>query len=152
MNNKNQTASPDSASKQREIILITKVLTDAARFQNQKDYEEFSQLFTEDAVIVNIKGIRIIGRDKIYQFMKTAVESFLAEITVENEAVNTTFLRSDVAIVSAIQHIVKKANHEKENLKGSATFVLVNEQGNWLIALGQNTIAEESKYSASNKS
>lgn len=152
MKTENPSNSLDSAELRQEIRLIEQVLTDAARFQNRKDYEGFTQLFTQDAVVVNIKGIRIFGRDKIYQFMKTAMQSFLAEITVENEVVNTTFLRSDVAVVSAVQHIFKKENHKEENLKGSATFVLVNEQGNWLIALGQNTIAEESKYSASNKS
>ena len=145
MKTENQSNSLDSAETRQETKLIEQLLTDAARFQNRKDYEGFSRLFAEDAVIVNIKGIRIFGRDEIYQFMKTAMESFLAEITVANEVVKTTFLRSGVALVSAVQHIVKKANHEEENLKGSATFVMVKQQGNWLIALGQNTIVEESK-------
>jgi len=145
MKTENQSNSLDSAETRHEIRLIEQVLTDAARFQNRKDYEGFTQLFTQDAVIVNIKGMRIFGKDELYQFMKSAMKSFLADITVKNEVVNTTFLRSDVAVVSVVQHIVKKVNQVEENLKGSATFVMVKEQGNWLIALGQNTIAEESK-------
>lgn len=145
MKTENQSNSLDSAETRQEIRLIEQVLTDAARFQNRKNYQGFTQLFTQDAVIVNIKGMRIFGKDELYQFMKSAMKSLLADITVKNEVVNTTFLRLDVAVVSVVQHIVKKVNHVQENLKGSATFVMVKEQGNWLIALGQNTIAEESK-------
>jgi uncharacterized protein (TIGR02246 family) len=143
MKTEKQLNPPDSAKTQPEIKLIKQVLTDAARFQNQQDYEGFSRLFTRDSVIVNIKGVRIFGRNEFYKFMKAAMKSFLADITVANEVVDITFLRSDVAVISAVQHIVKKVNHEEENLKGSATFVMVKEQGKWSIALGQNTVVEE---------
>lgn len=127
--------------REQEIELIRKLVDDVSGYQ--KDPEGFSQLFTQQAVIVNVAGIRITGKDEIYKFIKQAMESFLANVSVKNEVVNITFLRPDVAVVSGIQHIFTKyENLLEEDAKGSLTFVVVKEQGKWLIAAGQNTIIE----------
>ena len=126
---------------EQEIELIRKLIDDVSGYQ--KDPAGFSQLFTQQAVIVNVAGIRITGKDEIYKFIKQAMESFLANVSVKNEVVNITFLRPDVAVVSGIQHIfTEQENLLEEDAKGSLTFVVVKEQGKWLIAAGQNTIIE----------
>jgi len=126
---------------EQEIELIRKLVDDVSGYQ--KDPEEFSQLFTQQAVIVNVAGIRITGKDEIYKFIKQAMESSLANVSVKNEVVNITFLRPDVAVVSGIQHIFTKyENLLEEEGRGSLTFVVVKEQGKWLIAAGQNTSIE----------
>jgi uncharacterized protein (TIGR02246 family) len=127
--------------REQEIELIRKLVDDVSGYK--KDPEGFSQLFTPQAVIVNVAGIRVTGKDEIYKFMKQATESFLAHVSVKNEVVNITFLRSDVAVVSGIQHIfTEQEDLLEEDAKGSLTFVVVKEEGKWLIASGQNTIIE----------
>jgi uncharacterized protein (TIGR02246 family) len=131
----------ESEINEREIELIRKLVDDVSGYK--KDPEGFSQLFTPQAVIVNVAGIRVTGKDEIYKFMKQATESFLAHVSVKNEVVNITFLRSDVAVVSGIQHIfTEQEGLLEEDAKGSLTFVVVKEEGKWLIASGQNTIIE----------
>jgi uncharacterized protein (TIGR02246 family) len=124
-----------------ETELIRKLVDDVSGYK--KDPERFSQLFTQHAVIVNVAGIRVSGKDEIYKFMKQATESFLTNVSVKNEVVDIIFLRSDVAVVSGIQHIfTEQEDLLEEDARGSLTFVVVKEEGKWLIASGQNTIIE----------
>ena len=55
------------------------------------------------------------------------------------------FLRQDIALVSRIKHIsdqrepAARDSNVPLSERGSQTFVLVRERGNWLIALAQTT-------------
>ena len=128
---------------EEEEALIRQRVEESARYQ--KDPEQFSQYLTPQAVLVNVKGVRITGREEIIKFMKKATQSFLANVWVKNEVVHISFLRSDVAVVSGIQHVFVQGEHLSEEVgRGSLTLVLVKEEGVWLTAAGQNTLMEES--------
>lgn len=127
--------------REQEIKLIKQLVYDVGGYP--KDPEGFSQLFTQHAVIVNAAGIRVNGKDEIYELMKKATKSFLGNVFIRNEVVNVTFLRSDVAVVSGIQHIFTEQDDLlEEDDKGSLTLVMVKEQGKWQIAAEQNTLIE----------
>ena len=120
---------------------IKQVIADAERFQN--DPEQFTDLFTRNAVVINVQGKRFMGRDELYNFMKKATRTFLGELILKNEVINITFISPNVAVVSAVQHIIRRSgDFMGEEAKGSLTMVLVPEEDKWLIAVAQNTFIE----------
>jgi uncharacterized protein (TIGR02246 family) len=117
---------------------IEQVVVDAEQFQS--DPEKFSQLLTSDVVLVNVAGIRLVGRDEVYRRMKSAMTTSLADIITKNEVGDITFLRPDVALMSGTKHIFAKSGDAlTETGKARLTFVLVKNQDGWLIASIQNT-------------
>ena len=101
----------------------------------------FTQLLTEDVSLVNFGGRRVLGRDEVHRAMTHALQTPLANVYTSNELVDVRFIRPDVAVASSIKHISDEregANGEIAE-RGSMTFVLVKEQGRWLIALAQTT-------------
>jgi uncharacterized protein (TIGR02246 family) len=136
----NQTESTMS-EKDNDIKSIHEVVSKAEVYQNIP--EEFCKLFTKDAIITNVAGLRIIGRDKFYEVMKNAMNTSLAEVITRNEVVDITFIRQDVAIVSCYKHLVEKGSLDEEASKASLTFVMVKEQNGWLIASAQSTFVKK---------
>lgn len=132
---------PSVKEQEQDIFFIQQVVADAEQFQN--DPEKFCQLLTNNVAIVNIAGLRIIGRDKFYKTMKKAVNTPLVNIITKNEVVNIIFVRSDVAVVSCIKSIVKKGSLQLDASKASLTFTMVKEQGKWLIATAQSTFIKD---------
>lgn len=139
---KNQTEAHAVKGQEEDILSIQKVVLDAERFQNNA--EQFAQLLTQDAAIVNVAGYRVMSRDEIYKIMKKAVETSLTQIMTRNEIVNISFLHSEVALVHCIKHIsVKNEEKQEEDTKASLTFVMTKtENEQWLIALAQNTLMQ----------
>jgi uncharacterized protein (TIGR02246 family) len=117
---------------------IEQVVVDAEQFQS--DPEKFSQLLTSDVVLVNVAGIRLVGRDEVYRRMKSAMTTSLADIITKYEVGHITFLRSDVALMSGTKRIFAKSGDAlTETGKACLTIVLVKNQDGWLIASIQNT-------------
>jgi uncharacterized protein (TIGR02246 family) len=126
-------------TQEQDIAAIRQLVADAETFQS--DTERFTNLLTPDFVIVNIAGIRLLGREPVRQAMAKALETHLANVLTRNELVDITFIRPDVAIVSCIKHISDK-NEDAANgmpAKGSLTFVMTKEADGWRIALAQTT-------------
>lgn len=136
------TAADDLATEnQTNALKIREVIASAEQFQN--DPERFTGLFTQDAVVINALGKRFRGRNELYTFMKEASRTFLGEISLRNEVINITFRRPDVAVVSAVQHIIRKSGiFMGEEARGSLNMVLVPQEEKWLIAVAQNTFIE----------
>lgn len=123
----------------QDIRSIEQVVADAERFQS--DPEKFSQLLMPDVVLVNVAGIRLIGRDEVYRAMKTAMTTALANIiTKNNEAGYITFLRPDVALMSGTKRIFTRSGDSfTEGATVRLTLVLIKNQEQWGIASIQNT-------------
>jgi len=136
---KAQSVEPHSMDEQaQDVLSIEQVVADAERFQNEP--ENFSQLLTPDVVLVNVAGVRLIGRDEVYRAMKKAMMTPLANIITKNEVGHLTFLRPDVALMSGTKRIFTKSETLlTEDAKARLTFVLVKNQEKWLIASIQNT-------------
>jgi uncharacterized protein (TIGR02246 family) len=122
-----------------DLRAIHQVIEDAQTFQN--DLEGFTQLLTHDAVIVNVAGRRVRGRDQIYTAMKQALETPLANVLTTTEVEDIRFLRPDAALASCTKYISDQRDERTAAVpeKGSLTFVLVKEQDRWLITSAQTT-------------
>lgn len=125
----------------QEGLLIRKIIEN--QIFEQREAILSSPLFTSNALIVTVHGIRLRGKAQLNAFIQKSNESHLANVSVKNEVIDITFIRPDVAIVSAIQRIkINEGNASKEAGNGSLTFVMVKEQHVWIIAAAQNTLIQ----------
>jgi uncharacterized protein (TIGR02246 family) len=123
----------------RELEAIRALVDEAATVQS--DTDGFMRLLTDDVVIVNVAGRRVLGKDAMREAMAAALQTRLAKVLTRNELLDIRFIRPDVAVVSAIKHI----SDENEDAggatpsRGSLTLVVVDEGDAWRIAVAQTT-------------
>jgi uncharacterized protein (TIGR02246 family) len=124
---------------QKSEVAIRQLVADAEAFQNTTD--RFTELLTEHVVVVNIAGIRVMGKDALTSAMSRALETSLANVLTKTEITDIQFVRPDVAIVSCIKQITDQNLEATETFpsRGNLTFVIVNEKDGWRIALAQTT-------------
>jgi len=126
-------------SRTRNEAAIRQLVLDTVEFQSNTD--RFTALLTEDVVLVNLAGIRVIGREELRTAMARALETPLAEVLTTTEVLDIAFVRDDVAIVSCIKHVHDGNRDVSESLpsSGSLTFVVIDEGDTWRVALAQTT-------------
>jgi uncharacterized protein (TIGR02246 family) len=123
---------------EQDLRAIEGVVADAERFQS--DPEAFSQLLTQEVTLINVVGVRLNGRGTVRRAMEEAMRTSLATVHTTNEIERVTFLRPDVAVMTGNKHVFLERNGNREpESQTRLTFVLVREEGTWLIALVQNT-------------
>ncbi len=71
-----------------------------AAVRHQSGPEPFLALHTNNVVIVNIAGPRVLGRADVEVAMRGALASPLADVTTTVDIEDIRFLRHDVALVS----------------------------------------------------
>jgi uncharacterized protein (TIGR02246 family) len=118
------------------------LVQDAAKYKN--DPNLFIPLHTNDVVVVNFAGRRVVGRNALEDAMRKALSGQLAKVITTNVVENILFLRPDVALVTCIKHVSdhRDAAEEKAALpaeKGALTYVVVKDQEGWKISLAQTT-------------
>jgi uncharacterized protein (TIGR02246 family) len=127
-------------SQEHDILAIRELVADTERLQS--DLEGFTGLLTTDVVLVNFGGRRVSGRDNVHYAMKQALQTPLSDVITRNELVDIAFVRPDVALVSLVKHVSdhrQPTSAEPLQERGSLTFVVVKDDGRWLIALAQTT-------------
>lgn len=108
--------------------------------ETQSDVEPFLALHTPDTIIVNFGGRRVLGTGDLRQAMDSALASPLAHVTTTAEIDDIRFARSDVAIVSCTKHVFdQRGTTETLASTGRLTYVVVEEEGEWRVALAQTT-------------
>jgi uncharacterized protein (TIGR02246 family) len=106
----------------------------------QSDVEPFLRLHTPDTIIVNFGGRRVLGRDDLRQAMEAGLASPLAEVTTTAEIDDIRFVHPDVAIISCTKHVSDRRNTTETFASvGRLTYVAVENDGAWRIALAQTT-------------
>lgn len=122
-----------------DVTAIRELIAAAERHQNE--VEPFLALHTEDAVIVNIAGIRLLGRDALREAMTRALSTRLANVLTTTEVLDIRFARPDVAVVSCVKHVRDENPDSTGSLPaaGSLTYVVVKQAEGWRIALAQTT-------------
>jgi uncharacterized protein (TIGR02246 family) len=122
----------------RAIDAIRALVEEAATVQS--DVDGFMRLLTEDVVIVNIAGRRVLGKAAMREAMSAARQTRLARVITRNELLDIRFARPDVAVVSVIKHVTDE-NEDASAVpsQGSLTLVVVDEGDAWRIALAQTT-------------
>jgi uncharacterized protein (TIGR02246 family) len=123
----------------RAIDAIRALVEEAATVQS--DVDGFMRLLTEDVVIVNIAGRRVLGKAAMREAMSAALQTRLARVITRNELLDIRFARPDVAVVSVIKHVTDENEDASGAVpsQGSLTLVVVDEGDAWRIALAQTT-------------
>lgn len=113
----------------------------AAAVRHQSDPDPFLALHTDDVVIVNIAGRRVLGRDDLEAAMRGALASPLADVTTTVDIDDVRFLRPDVALVSCTKHVNDARAEPVDAMPpaGAMSYVAVNTGERWQIALAQTT-------------
>lgn len=124
---------------ERDIVAIRQLVEDAQA--RQSDVEPFLALHTDDVVVVNFGGRRVVGKQALREAMTAALASPLAQVTTTAEVHDIRFIRPDVAVVSATK-LVSDGRDGADGLasQGSLTYVVVDGvPAGWRIALAQTT-------------
>ncbi|MFQ6328004.1 SgcJ/EcaC family oxidoreductase [Nocardia sp. CWNU-33] len=118
---------------------IHTLVADAVKYQNDPD--QFLPLHTSTVNIVNFGGRRVSGIGALSAAMTAALASPLAHVRTEIEVDDVHFIRDDVAIVACVKNVFDE-RADADALPASAgrlTYVVVEQDGRWLIESAQTT-------------
>lgn len=123
-----------------EVRAVLGRLTEA---WNDGDATAYGRLFTEDADYVTFFGLNFPGREAIESSHRALFEGPLKGSKLTGQlgaAAKVRFVRPDVAVVVAGGgSSVTGADTTDEGRESTVSFVLVEEDGEWLITAFQNT-------------
>lgn len=121
-------------------------MTVAEAEKHQSDVDEFVALHANDAIIVNLAGRRVFGREAIHQAMQQGLESEMAKVFTRSDVEDVRLVTPDVALVSCTKHVVDERDDPVDDgalaalpSTGSLTYVMVKHGATWQIALAQTT-------------
>jgi len=133
---------------------VRKFVSGFATAWNQHDMEAFGKLFATDADFVNVAGARWTGRESIQMHHAWAHGAIPRDTpgfdksdphygifntsTLRFTQIDVRFLRNDVAVALANLELVGDARTPNPR-HSVVTFVLLRQNGGWLIAAAQNT-------------
>jgi uncharacterized protein (TIGR02246 family) len=122
-----------------EIAAITDLVEAAGRHQSNP--EPFLALHSDDVVIVNIAGRRVLGRRDLEAAMRSALATPLAAVTTTVDIDDIRFLRPDVALVSCTKHVHDARAEPDDALPpaGAMSYIVTNDGDGWRISLAQTT-------------
>jgi len=119
---------------------IRALVVQANTYQN--DPERFLALHTEQTVIVNLAGRRVLGRAALATAMAEALGSHLRQVITHSEVTDIQFLTADTALVSCVKHVDdrnEEASSSSLPTAASLTYVVIRQDDAWRIALAQTT-------------
>ncbi|MFJ9785816.1 SgcJ/EcaC family oxidoreductase [Amycolatopsis sp. NPDC101161] len=123
-----------------EVRAVLGRLTEA---WNDGDATAYGRLFTEDADYVTFFGLNFPGREAIESSHRALFEGPLKGSKLTGQlgaSAKVRFVRPDVAVVVAGGgSSVTGADTTDEGRESTVSFVLVEEDGEWLITAFQNT-------------
>ncbi|HYD59493.1 MAG TPA: SgcJ/EcaC family oxidoreductase [Noviherbaspirillum sp.] len=124
------------AMQEKEFRSIVK---QTERFQD--DANAFCSLLTEDAILVNAVGRRVVGRNAIRETMEVALATPLADVRTKHEFTGGRILSVDVAVVSMTKSVAAPPDaHVSTGSKVESTLVLRRHGAEWKIAVAHNTL------------
>jgi uncharacterized protein (TIGR02246 family) len=120
---------------------IRQVVADAVT--HQLDLEPFLALHTDDLVLVNLAGRRVLGKAALREAMAAALQTSLAAVLTTNEIIEITHVGPGAALVSCLKRVTDE-NESDARLNGlpataSLTYLMVEQDQGWRIALAQTT-------------
>jgi len=130
-------SSTDTATSEAEI----RRFVDAA-VEHQSDVDPFLALHSDDIVLVNLAGRRVIGKEALGAAMTEGLKSRMANVMTHNEVLDITFIDADTAVVSCLKRITDENPDAEEGsfpAEANLTYVVTRRGGGWLIALAQTT-------------
>lgn len=124
----------------RDLADINKLIAVVERAQNERSADDFLALFRPDAVWVTAFGRRFESKDEIAAFTRKVLTPDLGDQYARYDIAHITMLSPNVAAVNVRQRPLHKDGTPIEgDLEGAPLYVLVKENGRWMIGAGQNT-------------
>jgi uncharacterized protein (TIGR02246 family) len=122
---------------------IHQLVADAQKYQF--DVAELMKLHDGDAVIVNMAGRRLFGRQAFEAAMAQALASPLQHVPTTTTIDRVRLVTPDCAVVSCNKTVHdQRAEADRSALPGRVgmmTYVVVRQGGGWVIASAQTTPA-----------
>jgi len=123
-----------------DIALIRRAIAMVEKTQRDRDADGFMRLLARDAVWVTALGKRLTGWDEINLFTRKVLTPALGDHYSTYEIAHVTFLCETVAAVNVIQRPVDKSGLPDDGEpEGRPLYVMTKSEGDWVIAIGQNT-------------
>jgi uncharacterized protein (TIGR02246 family) len=128
-----------------DVDEVRAVVAALERAQQKEDPDAFVGLFRDDAIWTTAHGKRLFGLDAISEFTHRVLPGAMTDSTATYEVEYVLFIRADVAAVKVRQRAVTldlvpiPGEHE-----GSPLYVMVRDDGQWRIVVGQNTVVQPS--------
>lgn len=146
------TSDSSTTDQQNDLALIAQVVAAVEKTQRDRDPEGFMHLLTRDAVWVTALGKRLTGWDEINAFTHKVLTPALGEHYASYEIAHVTFLTDMVAAVNVVQKPIDgSGNPDGDEPEGRPLYVVTKVDGNWLIAIGQNTRFQADAIEAQSK-
>lgn len=130
-----------------DIELIVGVVSQVEAMQRKCDVEGFTRLIAPEAAWVTAFGRRLTGWPQIHAFTSSVLPMFAAgnEYAIY-DAEHITFLADTVAAVNVRQQAVDANGALLEGrTEGRPLYVMRKQDNGWLIAVGQNTLFQQTE-------
>lgn len=124
-----------------DIEEIKQVIADVERGFNTNDAALMNKHLAPDAAAVNVMGIRLVGVEEIMAASEKGLAGPLRDQYARYEVRDVRFVRPDVALVHKEAFAITKDGEPIDlDHAMNALYVLVKDNGTWLIAARQNTL------------
>ena len=132
-------------SKQEEV-LVQRVISAFEKDFNEGSFKNAAAYTTADWVHMNPGGGISRGREAVLQEVRSVHQAFLKGVSMQTESIRIRFITPQVAIGEVIHQmspyeLPKGVRHDKE--RQLKTYVVVKQEGKWLLSHDQNTIIKE---------
>lgn len=124
-----------------DIDEIKQVIADVERGFNTNDAALMNKHLAEDAAVVSALGVRLVGLPEIMTASEQGLAGPLRDQYARYEVRDVRFVRPDVALVHKEAFAVT-ADGDPVDLDHAmnALYVLVKDDGRWLVKARQNTL------------
>ena len=121
---------------------------------NEGSFKNVSAYATNDWEHINPGGGIDKGKDEVLKTVRSVHQTFLKGVSMTVESMNIRFITLDVAIANVIHRVSNfttpdGAKHENE--RHIKTYVVVKQQGTWLLTQDHNTIIQGSNTAVNQK-
>lgn len=119
---------------------IKQVLTDFAAAWNKHDAKAFSNVFTDDADLTNVRGQSYHGKSEIETHHEPIFATRFKNSFLKIGETKIRFIKPDVVALDAFWEMsgVKNADGNEISEKGLMSFVLTKNNDKWLILVSHN--------------
>jgi uncharacterized protein (TIGR02246 family) len=134
-----------SGQSKNELEEIKKVVLLFQDDFNEGDFKNALSYTTADWEHINPLGGIDKGQDAVLKSVRSVHQTFLKGVTMKVESMNIRFITTDVAIADVIHSITVFSTPDgvkHENEKHIKTYIVVKQNGKWLLTHDHNTIIQ----------
>jgi len=124
--------------------LVKKTVESFVNDYNNGDFKNAPNYTTNEWVHINPGGGITRGRDAVLKEVRAIHQTMLKGVKITIDTLEIHFLTQSVAVVNAVHtsdtYITPEDGVKHENERQVKTYIVVKQNGKWLLTLDQNTI------------